>query len=102
MEDELRQYMVEFRLPETMHERFTAQIPAQRACVNQYFMQGKLLSYALSLEKSRLWAVFVSDNEAEVVQWVEAMPLTRYMRYKVHVLTFFNSFAPDTPHFSLN
>ena len=98
----MNQYMIDFTMPETLTDRFTGRIPAQRAMINTYFADGKLLSYAVSLESSKVWAVFNADSESEVIAFVEALPLTRFMNYEIINLTFYNTLAARIPNFSIN
>ena len=102
MPNEIRQFMVDFRMPPVQNERFTSRIPDQRALVNQYFMDGKLATYGVSLEYARVWAVFNADSETEVLAWVRAMPLTRYMQFDIMPLTFYNVAGASVPDFSVN
>ena len=99
------QFMVDFNIPLGLQEqpKFQNLIPMQRNIINSYFMNGKLISYALSLEKSRIWAVFNAQTEDEVIQLVEKMPLTKYIRdYDISVLTFYNIVMGSVPAFSVN
>jgi hypothetical protein len=48
------QFMVDFKMPSVLNERFTNRIPEQRALVNQYFEEGTLVSYGVSLENARI------------------------------------------------
>jgi hypothetical protein len=102
MASEKFQFMVEFAMPEVLSERFTNLIPDQRAVVNQYFSDGKLLSYAVSLENSKIWAVFLGESHIEVEKIVKKLPLTRYMKFEVSILTFFNLAMSGVPSFSVN
>lgn len=102
MTNDVYHYMVDFTMPEVLTERFTSYIPEQRAMVNKYFSDGKLVSYSVSLEKLKVWAVFVAESEEEVVKLIRAMPLTRYMRYDISVLTFYNIMTTKVPNFSVN
>ena len=96
------QYIVDFSIPMVVSEKFSLLIPDQRAMVNDYFFDGKLFSYALSLEAGKLWAVFIASDETEVMEWVNALPLTRFMHYKISTLTFYNTVTAHIPNFSLN
>lgn len=102
MPNDSTQYMVDFSLPTTLSDRFTSRIPEQRAMVNEYFAEGKLVTYAVSLESAKVWAVFNADSEAEVLTLIQALPLTRYMQYVICPLTFYNVLATQVPHFSVN
>lgn len=96
------QYMVDFSLPEVLSEEFMSLIPYQKVMINNFFKEGKLLNYALSLEDSRLWAVFSANSELEVMEMLADLPLTEFMKVNISMLTFYNGVSPVMPHFSLN
>lgn len=96
------QYMVDFSMPEVLTEDFMKLIPYQRAAVNRFFEEGKLTNYALSLENSRLWAVFKAGSEMEVMDMIADLPLTSFMDVEISMLTFYNTANIDVPNFSLN
>jgi muconolactone delta-isomerase len=96
------QYMVDFTLPKEMSEEFVSLIPRQRSMVNRLLGAGKLLQYALSLENSKLWAIFSVEDEKELDELLQGMPLTPYMKWKVSELTFYNAAHPFVPVFSVN
>ena len=70
--------------------------------VNQLLTEGKILNYALSLENSKLWVVFVAQSESDLMEMVQRLPLTRFMKLRVNELTFYNSFNAFIPAFSVN
>jgi muconolactone delta-isomerase len=94
--------MVDFSLPDVLTEEFLGLIPQQRARVNRLFREGKLINYALSLENSKMWAVFNANSELDVMDMVTEMPLSKFMRIEVSILTFYNSMTEDLPAFSMN
>jgi len=96
------QFMVDFTLPDTLTEDFMEKIPHQRAKVNRLFREGKLVNYALSLETSRMWAVFNANSEWEVKEMLALLPLTKYMKIQVSTLTFYNALEEEIPVFSMN
>ncbi|MEL6866618.1 MAG: muconolactone Delta-isomerase family protein [Bacteroidota bacterium] len=96
------QYMVDFTLPESLSEEFMSLIPYQRAAINRLFKEGKLVNYALSLENSKLWAVFSANSEMAVMEIIADLPLTEYMNVEISMLTFYNTTNPAMPHFSNN
>jgi muconolactone delta-isomerase len=102
MANEMYHYMVDFTMPAVLTERFTSRIPEQRALVNRYFTDGNLVSYSVSLEKSKVWAVFIAETEEEVAALVKAMPLTRFMSHSISILTFYNVLTSRLPSFSVN
>ena len=102
MDTGLTQYMVIFTLPQPLTEEFIARIPQQRQAVNKLLHEGKILNYALSLETSKLWTVFSAHSEAELMELISMLPLTRYMEVKISELTFFNAAQAFAPTFSVN
>lgn len=94
--------MVDFTLPTELSEEFVSKIPMQRTLVNRLLSEGKILNYALSLESSKLWVVFSARSEAELMEMVHRLPLTRYMKVRVSELTLFNSVNAFVPAFSVN
>jgi len=94
--------MVDFTMPQDLPDEFIERIPQQRATVSRMLHEGKILNYALSLENSKLWAVFSVHSETELMQLVQRLPLTRYMNVRVSELTFYNAARPYTPAFSVN
>lgn len=96
------QYMVDFTLPAVLSEEFMGLIPYQRAAINRFFSEGKLLNYSLSLESSKLWAVFQANSEMDVMDMIADLPLTPFMTTEISMLTFYNTMEPNIPDFSLN
>ncbi|MBI1224276.1 MAG: hypothetical protein GC192_03480 [Bacteroidetes bacterium] len=96
------QFMVDFTLPKVLSEEFLRQIPHQRAKVNKLFRDGKLVNYALSLDNSKIWATVNANSELDVLQFISQLPLTRFMRYKISLLTFYSGVNAEAPVFSMN
>lgn len=96
------QFMVDFTMPSTLSDEFVSSIPKQRDAVNRMLTEGKLINYALALEDSKLWAVFSVHSEAELMELVSSLPLSRFMKMRICELTFFNAAHPFSPAFSMN
>ena len=96
------QYMVDFTLPEHLSNDFIGTILQQRNAVSKLFSEGRLLNYALSLENSKLWAVFCAESEADLMEMVSDLPLSRYMKVRISELTFYNTAQSLPPAFSVN
>ncbi len=96
------QFMVDFTLPKVLSEDFLRQIPHQRAKVNKLFRDGKLVNYALSLDNSKIWATINANSELDVLELVSQLPLTRFMQYKINLLTFYSGVHSEAPVFSMN
>ncbi len=95
-------YMVDFQLPDNITTEFMDLVPYQRMVVNKLFEEGKIVSYALSLENSKLWGIFSANSELEVMDIISDLPLTPFMKVDICLLTFYNDSKTSTPKFSLN
>lgn len=96
------QYMVDFTLPEVIDEEFMNLIPYQRIAINKLFVEGSIISYSLSLEKSKLWAIFKASTELDLMDMIADLPLTCFMDIEISPLTFHNITEPELPEFSMN
>ncbi len=94
-------YMVEFEILYPDDSEFMDLIPKQRRLINEYFVEGKLMSYSLNKERSRLWAIFKTDTEMELISLIDSLPLSRFMDYSYDALLFNNSITM-IPSISLN
>ena len=79
--------MVDFTMVGSVTEEFLDLIPYQRVVVNKLFQQGKLVNYALSAEKAKLWAIFNADSENEVRKMVNSFPLSKFMDVEISLLS---------------
>ena len=87
----LKQYMVEFNVPVPITDDILDLIPDQREQVDELFASGKLLSYSLSLDRTRLWALMLADTESELITIIDSLPMTPYMDFDYSELMFHNS-----------
>ena len=99
---ELRQYMVEFKLPEVITEDFINLIPEQRAKVNALMDAGVIMCYTLNIERTKLWTVIVANSETSVMDTLAQFPLISYMRPEINELTFHHQSSLVMPSISLN
>ena len=97
----VRQYMVEFEVPLPLSEDLLDMIPEQREAIDQLFTSGKLLSYSLSSDRSRLWAIMSASSESELIMHIDRLPMTPFMDYDYQELMFYNTVA-IMPSMSLN
>ena len=95
-------FMVDFTLPEVLTEDFMNQIPFQRSAVDRFFKEGKMVNYSLSLENSKIWAVFNANSEMQVMDMIADLPLTPFMQVEISMLTFYNSVHQEMHNFSMN
>ncbi len=94
--------MVDITLPAELTEEFFLLIPKQRALVHKLFAEGKLTSYALALDRSRLWATIAAESEEEVTQILSLLPLRKFMQIEIHQLAFHQDAAMSIARISMN
>lgn len=94
-------YMVEFEIPNHFTLEMIETIPDQRSKVENYFFRGKLLTYTLAIDRSKLWAIFLCHSEAELIDLIEKLPMTQYLDYKYHEIMF-HQMVTTFPSFSIN
>ncbi len=95
-------YLAEIDLPAELSEEFLALIPRQRAQVEKLFTEGTLLSYSLSADRTRLWAIFTASSELEVSEILATFPLHPYIHSHIHELFFTQHAGTTFPAVSLN
>ncbi len=94
-------FMVDFSLPQEPTSAFLELVPFQEAVISDYLSKGKLINYAISLEKSKIWAVFSATSEVEVLEMLIDFPLTKFMEVEISLLQQYNCNA-YAPSFSMN
>ena len=94
--------MADISLPATITQDFLALIPLQRLQVGILFKSGRLTNYALSLDRSKLWAVFIGNSEEEVHNIIDIFPLRSYMQVNLYELAFHEQPQFQFPIYSLN
>ena len=99
--DLLVQYMVEFDIPQPLAEELLDMVPDQRDSLDQLFSSGKLLSYTVAADKSKVWAVMMAESESELLSYIDELPMTPYMDYDYYELMFYNT-VHFMPAMSLN
>ncbi len=98
----MTQFFVDFDLPETFSSEFVRLIPAQRRKVNELLNDGVILSYALSADRTKVWATINARSGQEVDAILEQLPLSPYMVATIHLLEFYNATGNGLPAISLN
>lgn len=99
-EDVKRQFMVEFSIP-YLTEVMINLIPKQKEAIKDLFMDTKLVSYTVSLDRTKVWALFLAHDTQELEESISYLPLTMYMKYRFHELMFHNT-VHLIPTMSLN
>src|SRR6187431_1527211 len=99
---ELRQFMVEIKLPQTLTEEFISLIPEQRMKINSLMDAGVILCYTLNQERTRLWTVIVAKSDLAVMDILAQFPMISFMKPQINELTFHHQSSLVMPSISLN
>lgn len=97
----MEQYLVEVFLPEFTKEFFEL-VPAQREYIDKCMSRGSIRSYSLAADRSKLWVVFTTKDEAEMMRTLKRFPIIKWINYKTYPLMFHNSMEIMIPTISLN
>jgi hypothetical protein len=96
------EYMVTCDLPDVFSEELMSIIPNQRRVVNKLFQTGVFTGYTLSLDHSKIWITLLSNDEENVLNILEKMPVMPYIKVEIYPLAFHNAARVVLPALSLN
>lgn len=98
----MKLFMVELALPSEFTAEFMDLIPAQRKRVADQFQEGKLHSYSLNDERSKLWALVAAEDQQGVMDVLAEWPMIRWMVPTIHGLFFHEAAQVALPSVSMN
>lgn len=98
----MKTYMVDVQLPEYLDEEFISKIPDQRMVVNRMMEKGLIASYALAMDRSKLWISMNAQSERQVREILQKMPLYKHMSIMIYDLAFSETPSMALPQPSLN
>lgn len=98
----MNQYLVDFDLPLELNDEFIQLIPDQRRQIDELMANGIVLSYALAIDRSKVWATVNAESAEEVQEILNSMPLIHFMEPVIYELEFYNATGNGLPAISLN
>lgn len=98
----MKNFMVDITLPEVLPEDFIAAIPQQRSVVDQLMQERVIVSYALAMDRSKLWTVIRAESESDVFEVLSEFPLIGWMRFDIYELAFNENAFRKMNYMSLN
>jgi len=98
----MKQYMINIKLPQTLTEEFVQLIPKQHSRINQLMDQGKIFTYSLSADRTRLWVIVKAKSEKEVMDLLSTFPLIGFMSPEITELAFYMSEPVGMPKLIFN
>ncbi|MCD6069259.1 MAG: hypothetical protein K0S33_4085 [Bacteroidetes bacterium] len=97
-----KSFFIDIQLLNSFKPEFFELVPAQRKIVNQLMDEGKIISYSLALDRSRLWMVADAKDEHGILDMLATFPLIHFMKPEIHELAFHDNVHSGFPHLSLN
>lgn len=95
-------YMIIITLPTELTKEFISLIPKQRAKIEELMEQGKIIQYALAVDRSKLWVTVSANTEAKAKEITSSFPLIHFMKPKFFELAFQNSISTVLPKLIMN
>lgn len=95
-------YKAEIELINPFSRDFSSLIPEQRKRVDELMNAGLIVSYALAIDRSKLWIVFEAKNLEQVYDALRSFPLYDYMKPDVFELAFYDTIHSGFPQLSWN
>jgi len=94
--------MAEIDLPLPFSIEFVSLIPAQRELIDKLMKKKTITSYAVSLEKGKLWTTIFAESEKNAYDILSSFPIINFVKFKLSKLAFHNTLGLTLPQFSLN
>jgi hypothetical protein len=90
--------MVEFELYDSEDDDFQSLLRKQKDILVEYFNAGKIISYTVTEDQSKAWAVMIAYTESELLNNIDGLPLMSYMDFQYYELMFYNTIQliPET------
>lgn len=98
----MKAYMVIIQLPTELSKEFISTIPKQRAKVEELMDEGKILQYALAVDRSKLWVTVAAKSEEKAKEIISLFPLVHFMKPEFFELAFQNSISTVLPKLIMN
>ena len=95
-------FLADIELKNSFSPAFLKLIPLQRKQVDELMNQGVIISYALAIDRSKLWVTFEAKDENEVLDVLAGFPLIHFMIPEIIELAFQDSIHSGFPQLSLN
>lgn len=93
--------MVDFDIPTPFTPSMSHTLVKQRERVSELFFEGKIISYCVNSERTKLWVIVVCETEFELLDLIVSLPMTKFMSYHYDEIMFLEM-AAVIPDMSLN
>ena len=98
----MAQFIIDIHIPMDPDREFFELIPLQQAHILMLLEQGTVMSYSLSLDRSRLWVTMNARTERDVIEILTAFTMFKYFEPSIYPLMFHNTSLMSQLKVSLN
>lgn len=98
----MNMYMATIAMPDHKDREFVQRLPAQRAYVNARMEKGEIGTYALSVDRTRLWVTLNAESMSEAAALIDGFPLRKFMRVQLVELMVYHTSEIMLPTLSMN
>lgn len=98
----MKTFMLNIQLPTELTKEFLSLIPKQKALIEKLMEAGKVIQYALSLDRSQLWVTISANSERKAMELFSTFPLVDFMMPTIFELAFQNSISNQLPKLIMN
>ena len=95
-------YMICIQLPKELTDEFFVLIPKQKARIDVLMDEGKILQYALAIDRLTLWVTIIANSKTKALEIISTFPLIKYMKPEIFELAYYNSVATYLPKLIMN
>lgn len=94
-------FMIDIDLPKTISPELIELIPHQRRFVDKMMKKGVIISYSLSIDRTKLWIIVLANSINEVKSLIGSFPIFCFIDFKINNLLFHET-NTRVPQFWLN
>lgn len=95
-------FLFELELP-PFDEALVSRIPEHRERINTLFSEGRILSYSVAEDRSRIWCIVEADGQQDAMKMVTSFPLQEFFVDISYYPLLFHQHQPTSlPGISLN
>ncbi len=95
-------FLIHFTLPDYFDKEMWDSIPAQRNMVNRLMEERVILNYSMDMERRHLWIFLEAEDLASANKLVKKLPISKFVKIRIHELAFFDSAPVGLPELYLN
>jgi hypothetical protein len=98
----MKYYQVSIYINPNLDEQFWELLPEHRSIINQLMLDGKIITYSISTDRSKGWMTISAESQKDVRSIIKTFPIIDYLTFDIHELFIFDNTSTGLPQFILN